>query len=300
MLQIHNIKDLSHPALRPYLEIRKDENQHGRGVFVAEGEKITRRLLESPLEVASLLLPDNMLDILGPLAEQRAEEIHVFVAPKKHLELMTGTSSFQGVTSVGRIPSKKTEAETIESVPPHRLFLAVDEIIGTENMGIIARNAAAFRADALVVGETCCSPWLRKAVRASLGAVFQIETLESDNLPKTLEQLRKCGMKIVATHGQASEKILSQTVLTGDVCLVMAADGQEPRDEVLAMCDKDIIFPTANGVDSLPVGISSAVLLYEAVRQRTNEISPLDVFDDAPLNSMNRKSKIKEASYANR
>ena len=154
--------------MQPFLTMRWQQPQRDAGIFVAEGEKVVRRLLESELEVVSLLLPPGWLETYRPLLDRRAaQEIHAFVAPKEALEQLTGFSMYQGVLAVGRIPPAWTLREAIERSAPPRLFAAVDSLTSAENLGGLVRNCVAFGVQALLVGETCSSPWLRRAVSVS-------------------------------------------------------------------------------------------------------------------------------------
>lgn len=268
MLTVHQLDDLGHPALRPYLALRQDAVHWKQGIFIAEGAKITQRLLESDLEVMSLLLPERWLEELRPLIDQHPEEIHAFVAPKPEIEKLTGLKMYQGVTSVGRIPDSRTLREVCEATRAPRLIVATDDLTGSDNMGTIARNAVAFGADALLVGDTCCSAWLRKSVRTAMGQLFKIPISESTDLPADLHALREQGFRIVAAHAHTDQRRLSQVDLSGDVCVVMGSEGFGMRESVLGECDDHVIIPMANDVDSLNVGSAAAVFLYEIARQR--------------------------------
>jgi tRNA G18 (ribose-2'-O)-methylase SpoU len=268
MLHRHSIQDLGHPALAPYLKLRDDRAHRDQGVFIAEGAKITTRLLESPIRVASLLLPENWLDRLMPLIEERNEEIHAFVAPKKELEQLTGFGMYQGVNSVGCIPLPMALGDVASAKDGPVLFVAIDDLTGADNVGTVARNGLAFGADAMIVGDTSCSAWLRKSVRTSMGTVFRLPIVESTSLPDTLKKLRQRGIQTVAAHAHTDDHALSEVDLSTDTCIVLGSEGNGIRESVLAECDRQVIVPMANKVDSLNVGSAGAVFLYEVARQR--------------------------------
>src|SRR5688572_15295757 len=97
MFDLHPIDSLDSPDLAPYRTMRRQMEHRREGIFVAEGEKVVRRLLTSNIEVISVLLPDKWLDEIRPLLEERSEQIKVFLAPKKILEKLTGFSLYQGL-----------------------------------------------------------------------------------------------------------------------------------------------------------------------------------------------------------
>jgi TrmH family RNA methyltransferase len=153
----------------------------------------------------------------------------------------------------------------------------VDGLTSAENIGLLVRNCAAFGVQALIVGETSSSPFLRRAVRNSMGAIFQLPIVELNlgaekeagrNLPVALRELRARDIRCIAAHPHTEKKGLSQTELTGDCCIVFGSEGNGLSPDVLAACDEAVAVPMANGVDSLNVGAAAAVFLYEAARQR--------------------------------
>src|SRR5436190_13336350 len=173
VLRVRKIDSLELPELAPYRTMRRQGEHREQGIFVAEGEKVVRRLLESEFTVASLLLPAKWLKEYEPLIRSRPEEIDAFVAEKGLLEKLTGFSMYQGVLAVGKVPPAPTlDTVLIRSRRPY-LFAAVDGLSNAENLGVLVRNCAAFGVQALLVGKTSCSPYLRRAVRSSMGTIFR-------------------------------------------------------------------------------------------------------------------------------
>jgi tRNA G18 (ribose-2'-O)-methylase SpoU len=249
--------------------MRLQADHRRRGIFVAESDKVVRRLLESHFEVVSLLLPEKWLREFGPLLDQRPEpEIHAFTADKPLLEQLAGFTMYQGVLAVGRIPHPPTVQELIARAAPPRLFVAVESLTNAENLGALVRNCAAFGVQALLVGETCASPFLRRAVRGSMGGIFHVPALEVVSLVETLRELGRQGIRCVAAHPHASSQPLAQSDLAGDCCLVFGSEGYGLSAPVLAGCDTAAAIPMSNAVDSLNVGSAAAICLYETWRQR--------------------------------
>src|SRR5580658_6918655 len=106
MLRIQKIASFDAPELRPYATMRRPVEHEVQGIFVAEGEKVVRRLLESHFTVVSAVFTERYLDELRPLIEARPETVMVYLAEKKWLETLTGFSMFQGVLAVGKIPKR--------------------------------------------------------------------------------------------------------------------------------------------------------------------------------------------------
>jgi tRNA G18 (ribose-2'-O)-methylase SpoU len=277
MFHIHKIAALDLPELAPYRTLRRAAEHAAQGIFVAEGDKVVRRLLESDFGVVSVVLPESRVAEFEPLLRARPEkEIPVYAVTKKSvLEELVGFEMFQGVLAIGKIPVRVTLEKALAESPSPKLFAAVDGLTSAENIGLLVRNCAAFGVQALIVGETSSSPFLRRAVRNSMGTIFQLAVVELKletgpmaTLPATLRELRARGIQCVAAHPHTEKKFLAQADLTGDCCVVFGSEGNGLSPAVLAACDEAVAVPMADGVDSLNVGAAAAVFLYEAARQR--------------------------------
>jgi len=148
------------------------------------------------------------------------------------------------------------------------LLAAVEGIASAENLGAVVRCCAAFGAHFLIVGETCGSPFQRRAVAGSMGTIFEQPLLRVENLVATLTALRARGVRCLAAHPRAGATKLSQVDLRGDCCLVFGAEGPGLTAAVLAACDDAVEIPMPSHMNSLNVAVASGVFLYEATRQR--------------------------------
>ena len=191
------------------------------------------------------------------------------MAEKALLETLTGFSMYQGLLAVGKVPPLPTLEEIVARSPQPRLLVAADGLTSAENLGALVRNCAAFNAQALIVGETCSSPFLRRAVRSSMGAIFQLPIVETASLKQALRDLRERGIRSIAAHPHADGRTLSQANFKGDCCVVFGSEGYGISPAVLAACDEAAAIPMPATVDSLNVGSAAAVFLYEANRQRS-------------------------------
>lgn len=265
---VQQITSFDAPELEPYRTMRRSVEHAKQGIFVAEGDKVVQRLLESHFQVISVVLPENRLEEFRPLLDSRPEKINVYLAERKFLVTLVGIELFQGVLAVGKIPRTFSLEELLAQSPAPRLFAMVEGLTNAENIGLLARNCAAFGAHGLIVGPTCCSPFLRRAVRNSMGAIFQLPIVETPDHIESLRALRAAGVRCVAAHPHTDKKTLSQADFTRDCCLVFGSEGRGISPETLAACDEAVAIPMAANIDSLNVGAAAAVFLYEAGRQR--------------------------------
>src|SRR5215469_1795801 len=287
MFHVRKIESFDAPELQPYATMRRSLEHERHGIFVAEGTKVVQRLLESPFDVLSVVLPEKWLDEFRPSLEKRPEDIPVYLAEKKLLESLTGFSMFQGVLAVGKIPAPVSLEKLLAECLHPRLFVAVDALTNAENLGALVRNCVAFGVQALTVGETSSSPFLRRAVRNSMGTLLQLPVVELAKLglrhqfaekPHTtdltlvecLKNLRARGIRCIAAHPHTDKRILPQADFTGDCCIVFGSEGDGITPPVLAACDEAVAIPMPPNVDSLNVGAAAAVFLYEVSRQRSS------------------------------
>jgi tRNA G18 (ribose-2'-O)-methylase SpoU len=285
MFHVRKIESFDSPELQPYATMRRSREHEQQGIFVAEGTKVVQRLLESDFTVISMVIPDKFLPDFQPLLEKRPEDVTVYLAEKKLLESLTGFSMFQGVLAVGKIPTPVSFEKVLSNNPRPRLFVAVDALTNAENLGALARNCVAFGVQALIVGETSSSPFLRRAVRNSMGTILQLPVIElarlgqwrkagfnshttDMTLVECLKEFRARGIHCVAAHPHTDKRVLSQADFRGDCCVIFGSEGDGISKEVLAACDEAVAIPMPPNVDSLNVGAAAAVFLYEVSRQR--------------------------------
>lgn len=267
-LQIKHIQSLDGPELEIYLTLKRVEEHERAGVLVAANFKTVRRLLASKFTVLSLLVTPDWLEKLRPQLETRTEDITVYVAERPLLETITGYKMHQCALAVAKIPPQPSFDELLAASPRPLLLAAVEGIASAENLGAVVRSCAAFGAHFLVVGETCGSPFQRRAVSGSMGSIFEQPVVQVENLVEKLQQLRAQGVRCLAADPQPNAKKLTGVDLRGNSCLVFGAEGPGLSEAVLAACDDVVEIPMPSHMNSLNVATCAAVFLYEAMRQR--------------------------------
>jgi tRNA G18 (ribose-2'-O)-methylase SpoU len=269
-LHLHHITSVHRTDLEPYRTLKRPIDHQQQGIFIAEGEKVVRRLAESTLCVRSILLTKEWFAVYESLLQSRRESIEVYIADKDLMETIVGYPLHKGIMALAEIPERTTIAKIVAIAHPPFLFAAVDGIMNSENLGVIVRNCASFGVQAILVGETSCDPYLRRAVRNSMGNVFVLPIVQLRDIAKELSVLRSSyGTKLIAAHPREGSKDISMVDLAGDCCVVFGSEGNGISEAVLAVCDEAVTIPMMNGVDSINVGSASAVLLYEVRRQRS-------------------------------
>jgi tRNA G18 (ribose-2'-O)-methylase SpoU len=267
------VSSLDLPELEPYRTLRRPLDHQKQGIFVAEGEKVVRRLLDSGLSVVSLLLTPQWFERIEGVLRERYGELRqpppeIFISDQKFLERIVGFNLHQGIMAVARIPEERNLGELIRESPKPCLFIALDGLVNSENVGIVVRCAGAFGVDGIIVGETSSSPYLRRAVRNSMGAVFRLPVVHVKNLVETLRDIADRRIHVIAAHPDGNGRIF-ETDFRRDVCLVFGNEGEGISQQVLSVCPTHVAIPMLNHTDSINVASASAVFLYEVRRQRT-------------------------------
>ena len=265
---LKTVQSLEAPELAWYLTLKRVEEHEHAGVLVAANFKTVQRLLTSRFPVVSVLLTPAWLEKIETKLRARSEDIQVFVAESPLLETITGYKMHQGVLAVASIPPQPDLETLLEKSPRPLLLAAVEGLASAENLGAVVRSSAAFGVHVLIVGETCGSPYQRRAVSGSMGAIFEQPVVQVDDLVETLTTLRARGVQCLAAHPRPGAKKLCAVDLQGDCCLVFGAEGPGLTAATLAACDDTVEIPMPSHMNSLNVASAAAVFLYEATRQR--------------------------------
>jgi tRNA G18 (ribose-2'-O)-methylase SpoU len=284
ILHIQPVQSLDAPELVLYLTLKRVEEHERAGVLVAANIKVVKRLLASRYTVVSALLTPAWLEKLEPQLRARLEaELQIYVAEQKVLETITGYKVHQGALAVAKIPPQPDFETLLNNSPRPLLLAAVEGIASAENLGAVVRSCAAFGAHFLIVGETCGSPFQRRAVQGSMGTIFEQPLVRVTHLVETLTSLRARGVRCLAAHPRPGAKKLSVVDLRGDCCLVFGAEGPGLTAPVLAACDDAVEIPMPSHMNSLNVAVATGVFLYEATRQRSCDAPSQKGAGDAPV-----------------
>jgi tRNA G18 (ribose-2'-O)-methylase SpoU len=260
------VPSLDDPRLAPYRNLKDRELAREGDRFIAEGEHVVRRLLESDFPVESLLLARRRAEEVAPLAPPG---VPVYVADDPLVHQIVGFKFHSGVMAVGRRkPRVSLDSFVVTASDRARLTLVVlPDIANTENLGSLVRISAAFGADAVVLGPHCCDPFWRQSVRVSMGAVFSLPLLRCDDLPRDLRALReKLGLELVAAVTDDDAQPLAASPRPGRLALLFGNEAQGLSRDVVAQCDRRVTIPMKLGTDSLNVAVAAGIFLYHFTR----------------------------------
>ena len=266
-MPIVEINDLSHPALEVYTRLTEAQLRSRlhpeAGMFIAESPVVIGYALDAGVEPVSLLMERK--HITGKAADliARCGDIPVYTAEPEVLKALTGYPLTRGVLCAMRRP----RARSIEAVCRDARRVAVLEgVVDTTNIGAIFRSAAALGMDAVLLTPTCCDPLNRRAVRVSMGTVFQVPWARFDGWPEAgLRQLNALGFHTAALALTDASVPIDDPRLAAHprLALVLGTEGDGLKSETIARCDYTARIPMAHGVDSLNVAAAAAVAFWQ-------------------------------------
>ena len=267
-MPIVTVESLDDPRVAPYRALKERElaREPGRR-FIAEGEHVVRRLLASPYETESVLLAARRAEEIAPLVPA---DVPVYVVPDALIHQVIGFKFHSGVLACGKRGSPR-RIDDPDLRNRQRLTLVIcPEIANAENMGALIRVTAAFGADALVLGERSCDPFWRQSIRVSMGAVFTLPIVRSENIMRDLAHLRsEWGIELVATVLDERAEPLAAARRRCKLGLLFGNEAQGLDQALVDACDRRVTIPMKLGTDSLNVAVAAGVILYHFTREVT-------------------------------
>ncbi len=194
------ITDASDPRLADYVALTdvalRRRTEPERGLYIAESQKVIRRALRAGHRPRSYLMARRWVDDLADLVERAENEgVPVYVAAHDVIEARTGFHLHRGALASMQRPELPTVAAVISAA---RRVVVIEDVVDHTNVGAIFRSAAALGADAVLVSPRCADPLYRRAIRVSMGTVFQVPWTRIDPWPAGVDELRGAGFTIVA------------------------------------------------------------------------------------------------------
>ena len=271
MPNIIEITDFSHSELDVYARLTeaqlRNKRQKEKGLFIAESPKVIGHALDAGYQPVSLLMEQRHIDGQGRDIIQRCGDIPVFTASREVLAGLTGFELTRGILCAMRRPEQPSVEEICSNA---RRIAVLEGIVDPTNVGAIFRSAAALHMDGVLVSPTCCDPLHRRAVRVSMGTVFQIPWTRIGDSPDQwpqpgLQQLQNMGFKTAALALDENSVSIDDPQLMSEAKLAVVlgteGDGLSPR--TIADCDYTVLIPMSHGVDSLNVAAASAVAFWQ-------------------------------------
>ncbi len=254
-MQLTYITDLNSAELNIYRQLR-DKAFSEDNSFIADSPKVVNILLETPIEVKSLLATQEYYEEFKELIVQK-EIPTLYVADKKVMEGIVGHKVHHNCMMHGIRPKESA----LEELGDHIIML--DEISSTENIGSIARSAAALGVNSYLLPKQGPHPFNRRALRVSMGLASRLKINQYDDIFTTLEILRANGYRIFAAEVTPEATPLAAVKVPEKWVLLMGHEGRGLSQEVLAACDEAVQIEMEPDIRSFNVGVAASIMMYQ-------------------------------------
>jgi tRNA G18 (ribose-2'-O)-methylase SpoU len=271
MATIIEITDFTSPQLDVFARLTEAQLRNRlepeKGIFIAESPKVIQRALDAGCQPLALLMERRHIDGQAAGIIARCGQIPLYTADSELLAGLTGYQLTRGVLCAMRRPLLPPVEEICAGA---RRVAVLEGIVDATNVGAIFRSAAALHMDGVLVTPTCCDPLCRRAVRVSMGTVFQIPWTwmgsRSAEWPQPgLARLKDLGFQTAAMAlREDSVGIDDPRLMAAEkLAVVLGSEGDGLAFDTIAQCDYTVRIPMSHGVDSLNVAAASAVAFWQ-------------------------------------
>lgn len=280
------------PRLQAYTNMTerqlRSNLETSEGIFVAESEKVVRVALNSGLTPLSMLIEEHhiqtrqdLIELMlsqgngaeiseeaGHLRIKPLDEFPIYVLERSELSKLVGYSVTRGIHALFKRPEILKPDELLQSLSEARRLAIFDGLTDSTNVGAAFRSAAALGVDAVLLSPTCCDPLVRRALRVSMGTIFQVPWATFPEWPEGLEILKERGFTVAALALKDDSYSLGQDELKDyeKLAMVFGTEGDGLSKTTIDACDITVRIPMKHGVDSLNVAAASAVAFWELCR----------------------------------
>lgn len=274
MPNIIEITDFSAPELDVYARLTENQllNRHEpeKGLFIAESPKVIERALNAGCQPVSLLLEKKHVDGQAKDIIARCGDVPVFTAEFDVLTQLTGFQLTRGVLCAMRRPPLPSVEEVCKGA---RRIAILEDVMNPTNVGAIFRSAAALNMDAVLLTPSCSNPLYRRAIRVSMGTVFQIPWTylcqDAADWPQLgMQKLHELGFKTAAMALDDNSVSIDDPQLAKEekLAIILGTEGEGLSDCTIEGCDYTVKIPMSHEVDSLNVAAASAVAFWQLSR----------------------------------
>ncbi|MPZ17223.1 MAG: RNA methyltransferase [Luteitalea sp.] len=281
-MPVVRIESAGDPRLASYRNIPDRELLVRRGIFIAEGRLVVRRLLAAGApRVQSLLVSDAALASLDDLLDAGRDPRPIYVGSRDLLTEIVGFNVHRGCLACGERPaalpleavltSSDLSAEARSAKVDRAPLILLEEVGNPDNIGGIFRSAQALGARAIVLDPRCSDPLYRKAIRVSMGSSLEVPFVKVAEWLPSLEAIKSAGWRLIGLTPAPNAAALTH-VLTArwglPVAFLLGHEGSGLSEQARTHLDAEARIPMTPGVDSLNVATAAAIALYEAGRAR--------------------------------
>ncbi len=259
MASVIRVDDPADPRLDDFRDLstadRRPDRPGGKGLVIAEGVVVVRRMLASPYPVRALLGVERRI---AEVAGEAEDTVPAYVTSAEVMAEVVGFHLNRGVLAV----ADRAKPWTLDDLTGSRRLAVLEGVGDHENLGALFRNVAAFGVDGVVIGPGCSDPLYRRSVRVSMGHVLAVPFTTVTDWPDPLKHLQDKGFQVLALTPRADAVPLNEIRVDGPVAVLLGSEGPGLTDVAIKAASHAVRIPMAGGVDSLNVATAGAVAFY--------------------------------------
>ena len=276
MANIKRITDFSDPQLDMFVRLTgaqlRNRLEPEMGIFIAESPTVIEVALHAGCQPLALLTDQRLIG--GAVANIIAQmgDCPILVADHELLTQLTGFALTRGALCAMRRPPLPSVETLLDGA---RRVAILEGVTDSTNIGALFRSAAALGIDAVLVTPTCCDPLCRRAVRVSMGTVFQVPWTQIGERPEDwpeagLARLADLGFKTAAMALSDNSVSIDHPALAAEerLAIILGTEGDGLSHTTIARCDYTVRIPMSHGVDSLNVAAAGAVAFWELTKHK--------------------------------
>lgn len=268
MPNIIEITSFDQPELDIYARLTEaqllNKDKPEEGLFIAESPKVIERALDAGYEPVSMLVERKHITGEAKDIVSRLDHVPIYTAEFEVISQITGFNLTRGALCAMRRPVLPSLAEVCKNA---RRIAVLENVMNPTNVGAIFRSAAALNMDAVLLTSGCSNPLYRRAIRVSMGTIFQVPWtfVPKENPEPYIKTLQKLGFKTAAMALTDNSVSIDNTeLMTEDkLAVILGNEGEGLEDKTILNCDYTVKIPMSHGVDSLNVAAASAVAFWQ-------------------------------------
>ena len=232
------------------------------GEYVIEGYKMTSEALENNIPIKSAFFNEEAYIKYADLAEKmKQHNIPVYEASNDIFEKLSDTKTPQGITCIVKMLDKPVTADKIDN---NGKYLAIDKLQDPGNMGTMIRTADAFGLDGIILSAGCVDIYSPKVLRSTMGSIFRIPIILTDDFAETLRTLSKTNMQtLAAVVGGSDVTPLDEIEIQSGIVAVIGNEANGLSDEAVNACTKKITIPMSGQAESLNAAVAAGIIIWK-------------------------------------
>ena len=261
---MNRISSRTNPLIVRIAKLSDKKYRDEEGLFVIEGRKLFEEMIKSGITPIYALATPKEVHLLKTLPDESV----CYEVTESVYQKISNEKSPQGIFCVIKYLDNFHKFATIYSGALEDSVLCLSSVRDPGNLGTMIRTARAFGIGRVILSDDCADIYSHKTLRASMGALFTVPTLRSDDLAKTLIDLRQKGYRTYATTLNESALPLDRLTVDAKACFVIGNEGHGLSDEIVSACERAVYIPMTGGCESLNASIAASVLMWEIFKNK--------------------------------